>query len=115
MWASTGTFSVCARSGDSTANTYPTPSSTPAIRREIALVMEDGLRFAAAPAPQEVRSRSEPQSCRALANLHATDGLLRAFGERKPRALARAISWAEAGRGAPLVRQLYAKTGRAMT
>jgi LAO/AO transport system kinase len=77
--------------------------------------MEDGLRFAAAPAPQEVRSRSEPQSCRALANLHATDGLLRAFGERKPRALARAISWAEAGRGAPLVRQLYAKTGRAMT
>jgi LAO/AO transport system kinase len=42
-------------------------------------------------------------------------GLLRDFEARKPRALARAISQAEAGRGGPLVRALYAKTGRAMT
>ena len=41
--------------------------------------------------------------------------LLRDFRERKPRALARAISWAEAGRGAELIRALYASTGRAMT
>jgi LAO/AO transport system kinase len=41
--------------------------------------------------------------------------LLRDFEERKPRALARAISHAESGRGRDLVRALFAKTGRAMT
>jgi LAO/AO transport system kinase len=41
--------------------------------------------------------------------------LLRAFESRSPRALARAISQAEAGRGADLIRHLFAKTGRAMT
>ena len=43
------------------------------------------------------------------------DELLSDFLGRKPRALARAISWAEAGRGADLIRALYASTGRAMT
>jgi LAO/AO transport system kinase len=46
-------------------------------------------------------------------NGHTT--LLRAFESRSPRALARAISHAEAGRGADLIRHLFAKTGRAMT
>ena len=41
--------------------------------------------------------------------------VLRDFRERKQRALARAISWAEAGRGAELIRAVYASTGRAMT
>jgi LAO/AO transport system kinase len=41
--------------------------------------------------------------------------LLRAFEARSPRALARAISQAESGRGAELIRHLFAKTGRAMT
>jgi LAO/AO transport system kinase len=41
--------------------------------------------------------------------------LLRQFEAGKPRALARAISRAEAGRGAELVRHLFGKTGRAMT
>jgi LAO/AO transport system kinase len=41
--------------------------------------------------------------------------LLRDFDERKPRALARAISWSESGRGAELLRRLFAKTGRAQT
>jgi LAO/AO transport system kinase len=50
-----------------------------------------------------------------VANLHTPGELLRDFYDRKPRALARAISWAEAGRGAELIRGLYAKTGRAMT
>jgi LAO/AO transport system kinase len=40
---------------------------------------------------------------------------LRDFEAGKPRALARAISWAESGRGAELVRALYPRTGRAMT
>jgi LAO/AO transport system kinase len=44
-----------------------------------------------------------------------TDALLRDFDARKPRGLARAISWAESGRGSELIRRLYAKTGRAMT
>lgn len=42
-------------------------------------------------------------------------GLLREFHARAPRALARAISHAESGRGAELIRHLFAKTGRAMT
>jgi len=41
--------------------------------------------------------------------------LLRDFEARKPRALARAISHAESGRGRELVRALFAKTGCAMT
>lgn len=41
--------------------------------------------------------------------------LLRDFRQGKPRALARAISAAEAGRGGEIVRALYEQTGRAMT
>jgi LAO/AO transport system kinase len=41
--------------------------------------------------------------------------LLREFELQNPRALARAISHAEAGRGGELVRALYPKTGRATT
>jgi LAO/AO transport system kinase len=41
--------------------------------------------------------------------------LLRDFGAGKPRALARAISYCESGRGAPLIAALYARTGRALT
>jgi LAO/AO transport system kinase len=41
--------------------------------------------------------------------------VLREFEARNPRALARSISCAEAGRGGELVRALYPKTGRAMT
>ena len=41
--------------------------------------------------------------------------LLRDFERHKPRALARAISYAEAGRGGAFVRALYGKTGRAMS
>jgi LAO/AO transport system kinase len=43
------------------------------------------------------------------------DTLLRDFNAGRPRGLARAISWAESGRGAALIRQLYPKTGRALT
>jgi LAO/AO transport system kinase len=50
-----------------------------------------------------------------LTNLPAFDELLRDFELRKPRALARAISLAEAGRGGELVRAIYERTGRAMT
>ncbi len=52
---------------------------------------------------------------RSLAPRYEFTELLRDFRERKPRALARAISWAEAGRGAELIRVLYASTGRATT
>ncbi len=41
--------------------------------------------------------------------------LLREFELRNPRALARAISLAESGRGGDLVRALYSATGRAVT
>jgi len=41
--------------------------------------------------------------------------LLREFEKGSPRALARAISYAESGRGRDLVRALYGRTGRAMT
>lgn len=47
--------------------------------------------------------------------MHGNAGLLRQFEARAPRALARAISHAEAGRGAELIRHLFSKTGRAMT
>jgi LAO/AO transport system kinase len=45
----------------------------------------------------------------------AHDELLHEFERRKPRALARAISLAESGQGADLVRSLYPQTGRART
>ncbi|HEY1867773.1 MAG TPA: methylmalonyl Co-A mutase-associated GTPase MeaB, partial [Candidatus Cybelea sp.] len=41
--------------------------------------------------------------------------VLREFEQRNPRALARAISYAEAGRGGDLVRALYPKAGAATT
>lgn len=44
---------------------------------------------------------------------HGTASLLRDFEARSPRALARAISRAESGRGAELIRHLFGKTGRA--
>ena len=50
--------------------------------------------------------------------LNSADGnaaLLREFDAKSPRALARAISLAEGGRGAELVRHLFARTGRALT
>jgi LAO/AO transport system kinase len=43
------------------------------------------------------------------------EALLRDFKMHKPRALARAISCAESGRGSEIVRALYPKTGRALT
>jgi LAO/AO transport system kinase len=43
------------------------------------------------------------------------DDLLGEFEKGNPRALARAISFAESGRGGDLIRALYSKTGRAMT
>jgi LAO/AO transport system kinase len=43
------------------------------------------------------------------------DGLLAAFRAGDPRALARAISRCESGRGAELIRALYPLTGRALT
>ncbi|MEO9263160.1 MAG: methylmalonyl Co-A mutase-associated GTPase MeaB [Candidatus Baltobacteraceae bacterium] len=47
--------------------------------------------------------------------MNGLDALLRDFEKHKPRGLARAISWAESGRGASLVGRLYSRTGRAMT
>ncbi|HTU70393.1 MAG TPA: methylmalonyl Co-A mutase-associated GTPase MeaB [Candidatus Baltobacteraceae bacterium] len=41
--------------------------------------------------------------------------MLRDFDAGRARGLARAISWAESGRGAELVRRLYARSGRALT
>jgi LAO/AO transport system kinase len=49
------------------------------------------------------------------ASQKTSEELLREFEQRNPRALARAISRAESGRGGELVRRLYAKTGHAMT
>ena len=50
-----------------------------------------------------------------MAGILDIDTLLRDFNAGRPRGLARAISWAETGRGAELIRQLYPKTGRALT
>jgi LAO/AO transport system kinase len=50
-----------------------------------------------------------------LAGTIDLDTLLRDFNAGRPRGLARAISWAESGRGAELIRRLYPKTGRALT
>jgi len=65
----------------------------------------------------KVRPTAGPNLEPTLANLgiDGIDALVREFGERRPRGLARAISWAESGRGAELVRRLYPRTGRAMT
>ena len=43
------------------------------------------------------------------------DALLRDFDDKRPRGLARAISWAESGRGAELIARLYPRIGRALT
>lgn len=43
------------------------------------------------------------------------DALIKEFSEGRVRGLARAISWAESGRGAELIKRLYNRTGRAMT
>jgi LAO/AO transport system kinase len=43
------------------------------------------------------------------------DALIKEFSDGKMRGLARAISWAESGRGAELIKRLYNRTGRAMT
>jgi LAO/AO transport system kinase len=43
------------------------------------------------------------------------DELVRGFDDKHPRALARAISLAESGRGAELVRRIYPRAGRATT
>jgi LAO/AO transport system kinase len=50
-----------------------------------------------------------------LNDTRALDALLHDFDAKKPRGLARAISWAEGGRGAELIRRLYPRTGRAMS
>ncbi len=41
--------------------------------------------------------------------------LIAAFEAKRPRGLARAISWAEEGRGAPLMHRFFERTGRATT
>jgi LAO/AO transport system kinase len=46
---------------------------------------------------------------------YTPDTLVSEFFAGKPRALARAISWAESGRGAELFHRLYSSTGRAQT
>ncbi|MGA7570169.1 MAG: methylmalonyl Co-A mutase-associated GTPase MeaB, partial [Candidatus Aquilonibacter sp.] len=43
------------------------------------------------------------------------DEVLRDFDARRPRGLARAISWTESGRGAELIRHVYPRAGRALT
>ena len=43
------------------------------------------------------------------------DTVLRDFDAGRARGLARAISWAESGRGADLVRHVYPRAGRALT
>ncbi len=50
-----------------------------------------------------------------MSPIDGTETLLRQFEAKLPRALARAISRAEAGHGAELIRHVFAKTGRAMT
>lgn len=63
----------------------------------------------------EVRAPEGRNPLIALTETNGHAGLLRQFHEGSPRALARAISHAESGRGADLIRHLFAKTGRAMT
>ena len=66
----------------------------------------------------KVRPTVGPNWKPTLANLGIDDidALVREFSDRRPRGLARAISYGqESGRGAELVRRLYPRTGRAMT
>jgi LAO/AO transport system kinase len=62
-----------------------------------------------------VRHDGGSNPCIALPNQENQAQLLRDFKSGEPRALARAISHAEGGRGAPLIKHLFAQTGRAMT
>ncbi len=64
---------------------------------------------------REVRASAGRNLDRTLTETNGYAKLLQAFEARVPRALARAISQAEAGRGAELVRHVFAGTGRAMT
>jgi LAO/AO transport system kinase len=57
---------------------------------------------------------TSPQSTDTLASMNA-DTVLRDFDAGRARGLARAISWAESGRGADLVRRVYPRAGRALT
>jgi LAO/AO transport system kinase len=57
---------------------------------------------------------TSPQSTDTLASMDA-DTVLRDFDAGRARGLARAISWAESGRGADLVRHVYPRAGRALT
>ena len=50
-----------------------------------------------------------------MANTSALNDLITQFRAGSPRALARAISWSESGRGSDLIAALYGQTGRAMT
>jgi LAO/AO transport system kinase len=61
------------------------------------------------------RAAGGSQSRYALEKSYTPDTLVSEFFAGKPRALARAISWAESGRGAELFHRLYASTGRAQT
>ena len=56
-----------------------------------------------------------PQSLCVVPEVQGLPALLRDFDAKKPRALARAISVCEAGRGDVLVRHLFGRTGRAVT
>jgi len=56
-----------------------------------------------------------PQSTDTLAPSMNLDEVLRDFDAGRPRGLARAISWAESGRGAELIRHVYPRAGRALT
>jgi LAO/AO transport system kinase len=63
---------------------------------------------------EQVESGSHPNPMPTLAPLDL-DTLLRDFDAGRPRGLARAISWAEGGRAAELVRRVYMRAGRAVT
>ncbi len=63
----------------------------------------------------EVRATAGGNLRSALANTGDYANLLQAFQSGSPRALARAISQAEGGRGGELIRHVFADTGRAMT
>jgi LAO/AO transport system kinase len=63
----------------------------------------------------KVRSCLREQTSAMALTERSNDELLREFEAHNPRALARAISRAESGRGGDLIRALYSKTGRAAT
>jgi len=50
-----------------------------------------------------------------LNDLRTLDALLHEFDAKQPRGLARAISWAESGRGAELIGRIYERAGRALS